>query len=310
MPPVIDVQRLVKRYGEITALGGVSFQVEPGEIFGILGPNGAGKTTLVEILEGLTRPTEGAATVLGIPVVEHPDAVKERIGVQLQASSYHQYLTLYEILELFGSFYQRRADPMELLRRVHLEDRAGARIKHLSGGMRQRFSIMAALVNEPEVVFFDEPTAGLDPDARRDLWEIVRAVRDSGATVVLTTHYMEEAEVLCDRVAFLNAGSLVALDTPPRLVRSLHAPYHVTLTTSGPIDARRIEQIDGVADVTQRAVADGTVTELRSGDTPRVAAALTALASETGVALLDLAIQPATLEDVFLSLTGRGLSGS
>ena len=191
--PVITARGLVKRYGALTALDGASFSVTGGEIFGILGPNGAGKTTLVEILEGLTPASAGTASVLGIEVTEHAQAVKAQIGVQLQAASYHQYLTLREILELFGSFYPRRADPIELLRRVRLEDRAESRMRTLSGGMKQRFSIVAALVNEPEVVFFDEPTAGLDPDARRDLWEIVRSVRASGATVVLTTHYMEEA---------------------------------------------------------------------------------------------------------------------
>ncbi len=309
MAAVIHANGLVKRYGEITALGGASFEVQAGEIFGVLGPNGAGKTTLVEILEGLTIPTEGTASVLGLPVVEQPDAVKARIGVQLQASSYHEYLTLREILTLFGSFYPRAADPMALLRRVRLEERADARIKHLSGGMKQRFSIVAALVNEPELVFFDEPTAGLDPDARRDLWQIVRDVREAGATVVLTTHYMEEAQALCDRVAFLNAGQIVALDTPSGLIRSLHAPYRVTLTTSALLAAGGVEAIPGVSEVTTERTPDGAVTRLRAAETPRVVAALTALAGDAGATVVDLTVQPATLEDVFLSLTGRGLAG-
>ncbi|PKN79602.1 MAG: hypothetical protein CVU47_10360 [Chloroflexi bacterium HGW-Chloroflexi-9] len=309
MPPVIQAQGLVKRYGDLTALGGATFEVQPGEIFGILGPNGAGKTTLVEILEGLTRPTEGSASVLGLPVVEQPDAVKTRIGVQLQASSYHQYLTLREILSLFGSFYPRAAEPMELLRRVRLEDRADARIKQLSGGMKQRFSIVAALVNEPELVFFDEPTAGLDPDARHDLWQIVREVRAAGATVVLTTHYMEEAEALCDRVAFLNAGQIVALDTPVGLIRSLHAPYRITLRTAVPLALVAVEAIPGVMEAQQEASPDGAVTRVRAGEAPRVVEALTALAAGAGTQVTDLVIQPATLEDVFLSVTGRGLAG-
>ncbi|GMU41306.1 MAG: multidrug ABC transporter ATP-binding protein [Chloroflexota bacterium] len=309
MPAVIHANGLVKRYGEITALAGASFEVQAGEIFGVLGPNGAGKTTLVEILEGLTVPTEGTASVLGLPVVEQPDAVKARIGVQLQASSYHEYLTLREILSLFGSFYPRAADPMALLRRVRLEERADARIKHLSGGMKQRFSIVAALVNEPELVFFDEPTAGLDPDARRDLWQIVRDVREAGATVVLTTHYMEEAQALCDRVAFLNAGQIVALDTPAGLIRSLHAPYRVTLTTTAPLPAGGIEAIPGVSGATTERTPDGAVARLQAAETPRVVAALTALAGEAGATVVDLTVQPATLEDVFLSLTGRGLAG-
>jgi len=306
---VIDAHGLVKRYDDLLALKEVSFTVQPGEIFGILGPNGAGKTTLVEILEGLTTPTEGTASVLGIEVTRHPVEVKARIGVQLQASSYHQYLTLREILELFGSFYPRHADPMELLRTVHLEDRANDRIKQLSGGMQQRFSIVAALVNQPDLVFFDEPTAGLDPDARRDLWDIVRGVRDSGATVVMTTHYMEEAESLCDRVAFMNAGEIAALDTPSGLVRRLNAPYRVRVTTSEPLDEVPLRSLAGVSEVTQTQTADGYVAELRASDAPRIAAAVASLATNRAALVHDLVILPATLEDVFLAVTGRGLHG-
>ena len=306
---VIAARDLVKRYGTLTALDGPSFTVAQGEIFGILGPNGAGKTTLVEILEGLTPVTSGTASVLGIEVTERPQDVKARIGVQLQASSYHQYLTLREILELFGSFYPRRADPIELLRRVHLADRADSRMRTLSGGMKQRFSIVAALVNEPEVVFFDEPTAGLDPDARRDLWEIVRSVRASGATVVLTTHYMEEAEVLCDHVAFMNQGRMVAFDTPQGLIRRLDAPYRLTLTTARPLAEADVRGIPGALDIVQEQTADGFVVRLRAQTAPSVATALTTLAASAGTEVIDLAVQPGTLEDVFLAVTGRGLNG-
>ena len=306
---VIDARGLVKRYGTLTALDGPSFTVAGGEIFGILGPNGAGKTTLVEILEGLTPATSGTASVLGIEVTEHPQAVKTRIGVQLQASSYHQYLTLREILDLFGSFYPRRADPMELLRRVHLEDRADSRMRTLSGGMKQRFSIVAALVNEPDLVFFDEPTAGLDPDARLDLWQIVREVRDAGATVVLTTHYMEEAEALCDRVAFMNAGQMVALDTPQGLIRSLNAPYRLTLTTAHPLPEADVRGIPGALEVVQERTADGFVVRMRAQTAPSVTTALTTLAGRAGTDIIDLAVEPGTLEDVFLSVTGRRLNG-
>ncbi|MDA0301530.1 MAG: ABC transporter ATP-binding protein [Chloroflexi bacterium] len=306
--PVITARGLVKRYGAFTALDGPSFTVARGEIFGILGPNGAGKTTLVEILEGLTPATAGTASVLGIEVTERPQAVKARIGVQLQAASYHQYLTLREILELFGSFYPRRADPMELLRRVRLEDRADARMRTLSGGMKQRFSIVAALVNEPDLVFFDEPTAGLDPDARLDLWQIVREVRASGATVVLTTHYMEEAETLCDHVAFMNAGQMAAIDTPQGLIRRLNAPYRLTLTTAHPLPEADVRGIPGALEVAQEQTADGFVVRMRAQTAPSVTTALTTLASKAGTDIIDLAVQPATLEDVFLSVTGRRLS--
>jgi len=305
---VIIVRDLVKRYEALTALDRASFSVARGEIFGILGPNGAGKTTLVEILEGLTRATEGSASVLGIEVTEDPQAVKARIGVQLQAASYHQYLTLREILDLFGSFYPHHADPIELLRRVHLEDRADSRMRTLSGGMKQRFSIVAALVNQPDLVFFDEPTAGLDPDARHDLWDIVREVRASGATVVLTTHYMEEAEALCDRVAFMNQGQLVALDTPQGLIRSLHAPYRLTLTTARPLPEAEVRAIPGALEVMQEQTADGYVVRVRAQTAPAVTTALTMLAASNGTEIIDLAVQPGTLEDVFLSVTGRRLS--
>ncbi len=307
--PVIEVRGITKQYGDLTALDGVSFTVQPGEIFGILGPNGAGKTTLVEILEGLTRPTAGEASVLGNDIRTQTDEVKKRVGVQLQASSYHQYLTLREILELFGSFYPRSAEANELLARVHLEDRANSRIKQLSGGMQQRFSIVAALVNRPDLVFFDEPTAGLDPDARRGLWEIVRSVREEGATVVLTTHYMEEAEALCDRVMLMDRGRIAALDTPPGLVRSLHAPYRVRLTTRGPLDLARASALPGTSDARQLGEGGLDVLELRAEEAPRTVTALTSLAQEAGIEVVDLAVLPATLEDVFLSVTGRGLSG-
>ena len=306
--PVIDARGLTRTYGDLTALDGVSFTVQPGEIFGILGPNGAGKTTLVEILEGLTRPTAGDASVLGHDIRTQINEVKERIGVQLQAASYHQYLTLREILDLFGSFYARAADPAELLARVRLADRADSRIGQLSGGMQQRFSIVAALVNQPDLVFFDEPTAGLDPDARHDLWQIVRDVREAGATVVLTTHYMEEAEALCDRVMLMERGSIAALDTPTGLVRSLHAPYRIRATTRAALDTADVASIPGASEVQEGAEGDLHVYTLRTQDAPHTCAALAALGDRVGTEVVDLAVLPATLEDVFLSVTGRGLS--
>ncbi len=306
---VIEARGLVKRYGLVTALAGVSCEVRRGEIFGILGPNGAGKTTLVEVLEGLTTPDEGSARVAGIEVTQDPVGVKALIGVQLQAASYHQYLTLREILDLFGSFYPKRVDAMTLLERVHLEERAGARMKTLSGGMKQRFSIVAALVNEPELVFLDEPTAGLDPEARRDLWGIVTDMRDAGATVVLTTHYMEEAQALCDRVAFMNAGQIVALDTPAGLIRSLHAPYRLVAVSDRPLSEAAVRALPGATEVGLVTTADGHEVRLRTEDAPAATTALTALATREGVRLTHLAVAPASLEDVFLSVTGRSLGG-
>jgi ABC-2 type transport system ATP-binding protein len=307
---VIRADGLTKSYGELVALRPAQFEVRRGEVFGVLGPNGAGKTTLVEMLEGLVPPSAGTASVLGLDIRHDLDELKQRIGVQLQASSYHRYLTLLEILELFGSFYRRSVDPMELLERVRLQDRAGFRMSQLSGGMAQRFSIVAALVNKPEIVFFDEPTAGLDPDARRDLWELVLDVRARGATVVLTTHYMEEAESLCDRVAFLNAGELVVLDTPRALVRTLRAPYRMELVTSEALDVSTVAAFDGTRDVSTEQRSDGHVLRLNAEHAPDVVRRVHALASERGVEVLDLTVRAATLEDVFLALTGQTLSAA
>ena len=222
-PPVIRVEGLRKCYGDRVALDGVSFSVAPGEVLGILGPNGAGKTTTVEILEGLRSADAGAAEVAGVDVLPHPEAVKALIGVQLQASSFFDQLSLAELLELFGALFSVAVDAPALLRRVDLEDRAGSEVRHLSGGQQQRFAVAAALVNDPRILFLDEPTTGLDPQARRHMWDLVRSFRDEGTTVVLTTHSMEEAELLCDRVAIMDGGRIVALDRPAALVDALLA---------------------------------------------------------------------------------------
>ena len=201
----------------------MSFEVARGEIFALLGPNGAGKTTTVEILEGLRAADEGSAVVAGVDVAHDPSGVKERIGVQLQSSAFPENFLAREIVELFGVFYRRRVDAMALLRAVGLEDKARQRSEKLSGGQRQRLSIAVAMVNEPQVLFLDEPTTGLDPQARRNLWELIRDIRKRGTTVFLTTHYLDEAEVLCDRVAIMDAGRIIALDTPRALIGQLLA---------------------------------------------------------------------------------------
>jgi ABC-2 type transport system ATP-binding protein len=218
---VIAVEGLRKRYGERVALDGVSFAVAPGEVLGILGPNGAGKTTTVEILEGLRTADGGTAQVAGIDVLRHPEAVKGVVGVQLQASSFFDQLSLAELLELFGAIFGVAVDARALLRRVDLEDRASSEVRELSGGQQQRFAVAAALVNNPRILFLDEPTTGLDPQARRHMWDLVRSFRAEGTTIVLTTHSMEEAELLCDRVAIMDAGRIVALDRPAALVDAL-----------------------------------------------------------------------------------------
>ena len=300
---VIQVDGLLKRYGDLKAVDGVSFGVERGEVFGILGPNGAGKTTTLECIEGLIEPTGGRTTVLGIDTQREPQKVKERIGVQLQASAYFDYLTLKEILDLFGMFYDRRVDPLELLKVVDLADRANTAVSKLSGGQQQRFTIAATLVNDPEVVFLDEPTTGLDPQARRSLWEFVQAINKAGRTVVLTTHYMEEAEFLCDRIAIMDRGKIVALDTPANLVRSLPVPYQIRLGAECVDFLDEIRQLAGVQD----AVGEDSVVRLLSTDASETVPALMEWASGSSVRLSHLEVIPSNLEDVFLSITGRAL---
>ena len=219
--PIVVVHDLRKRYGTLQAVDGVSFEIEEGEVFGILGPNGAGKTTTLEMIEGMRTIDSGSAIVDGIDVQRDPRAVKARIGIQLQASSFFDELNLVELLELFGHLYDREVDASALLADVELTEKARSQVRTLSGGQKQRFSIASALVNDPRVLFLDEPTTGLDPQARRHLWGLVRQIRDRGHTVVLTTHYMEEAEELCDRVAIMDRGVIVALDAPDKLVDAL-----------------------------------------------------------------------------------------
>ena len=218
---VIEVSDLVKRYDDITAVDGISFTVQRGEVFGMLGPNGAGKTTTVEILEGMRKADRGTVTVNGIDVDKSSKAVKRIIGVQLQDSDFFDHMKLSEILSLFGTLYGKKADPEALLKRVNLEERISSYYDPLSGGQKQRFSIAVALVNDPIVLFLDEPTTGLDPQARRHMWELIKSIQDDGATIMLTTHYMEEAEELCDRIAIIDAGRIIKLDKPESLVEEL-----------------------------------------------------------------------------------------
>ena len=219
----IVVDGLRKRYGSLVAVDGISFRVKEREIFGLLGPNGAGKTTTVEILEGLRKADAGRAIVAGVDVTNDPQRVKSLIGVQLQASAFFDYLTLVELIEMFAALYGRQVDAPAILRRVDLEEKAKSRVKTLSGGQKQRFSIATALVNEPRVLFLDEPTTGLDPQARRNLWELAQSIQKDGRTIVLTTHYMDEAETLCDRVAVIDHGKIIAMDSPITLIDQLLA---------------------------------------------------------------------------------------
>ena len=305
MVEVIEVKGLVKRYGTLAAVDDVSFTVHQGEVFGILGPNGAGKTTILEIIEGLQKPTTGETLVLGVDTQHGAAAVKESIGVQLQASAYFDHLTLIEILSLFGSFYRRRIPPKELLAKVGLLDRAGTMVRKLSGGQKQRFTVAASLVNDPELVILDEPTTGLDPQARRNLWQLIQGMHDDGKTIVLTTHYMEEAQALCHRVAIMDAGRIVALDTPINLLRWLDAPYVVKLVTSRTLSPQESEDIKWSRE--DVLVANGDHYELRVKDAPQSLAHLMEWATAQEVSLDHIEVVPATLEDVFLELTGKEL---
>ena len=220
---IISVQNLVKSYDDFTAVNGISFEVYEGEIFGLLGPNGAGKTTTLEILETLRQKSGGEVKIDGLDVDKNQNDIKKIIGVQLQAAGYYPSLKLLELLELFSGLYNVDIDKMKMLALVGLEDKAKNKYKDLSGGQKQRFSLCTTLINNPKIIFLDEPTTGLDPQSRRNLWELIRQIRDKGTTVVITTHYMDEAEELCDRVAVMEAGKFIALNTPDNLIDDLVA---------------------------------------------------------------------------------------
>ena len=290
------VQGLSKAYGGKAVVDDVSFTVHKGEFFGLLGPNGAGKTTTLEMIEGLRRPDGGSVSLLGLSPWPRNTSLLTRIGVQLQSSAFFERLTAREQLTTFGALYGAdTARTEELLALVGLTEQAETREDKLSGGQRQRLSIACALVHDPEVLFLDEPTASLDPQARRNLWDVLRGIREQGKTIVYTTHYIEEAERLCDRIAILDGGGVIAMDTPTELISGLGRPTSMELPTSviGPDDVRRLP---GVEEVTEE---DGRVS-FRAADPGPLMQALT----EKGIAG-SLQIRAASLEDVFLELTGR-----
>jgi len=304
---VIQVEDLSKDYTDISAVNSLNFNVFEGEVFGLLGPNGAGKTTLVEMLAGLIIPSSGSARVLGFDLYGDLFKLKSQIGIQLQSSSYHQYLTLKEILELFASFYGLSIDALEMLDLVGLKSRASSRIKYLSGGMVQRFNIIAALVNKPKLIFLDEPTSGLDPEIRNSIWELIKTIKNKGTTIVLTTHYMEEAELLCDRVAFLNKGQIVALDTPKALIKSLDFPYSVEIAISIEWNKNWFDGFDGIIDLHIFSNHDGCVIQFKVNDAFAIIQKIAAITKLNDLELSHISIKSGTLNDVFLSLTGQTL---
>ena len=298
----VVVRDIHKRYGDIRAVDGISFEIERGEVFGMLGPNGAGKSTTVEIIEGLRQMDRGEVRVMDLDPHRDRARVKKSIGIQLQSASLFDKLTAREHLALFSSFYSKTRDADELIELVGLEDRANAISKELSGGQRQRLSFALALVNDPEIVFLDEPTTGLDPQARRHMWDVISAMDNEGKTVFLTTHYMEEAELLCDRVAIIDHGKIIVIDTPSRLIDTQFENQTVSFVNPG--DGIADTELESLAAVSSVAATDGRV-ELFTADVSATVGALMDFASRKSIAMKDLRIGHANLEDVFIKLTGR-----
>jgi ABC-2 type transport system ATP-binding protein len=296
---IIEVDNLVKRYGDHTAVNGVSFAVEQGEIFGILGPNGAGKTTTVECIEGLRTPTGGDIRVCGIDPQRDTGELRQLLGAQLQESELPDKIKVREALELHSSFYREPADWRELIETLHLSDKLNSQFRKLSGGQKQRLSIALALVGNPRVAVLDELTTGLDPQARRDAWDLIEAIRDRGVTIVLVTHFMEEAERLCDRLALIDAGRLVALDTPAGLVAKVDDRQRVRFRPSAPIDHALLAALPEVMSV-ERAGSQLVVT-----GTGNLLLAVTAELARNQVIAGDLRVEQTSLDDAFVALTGR-----
>jgi ABC-2 type transport system ATP-binding protein len=299
---VIQAEKLHKKYSTVVAVEDVSFEIQRGEIFGMVGPNGAGKTTTIECCEGLRRPDGGKVSVLGLDPQADGNALRKRIGVQLQSAALSPRIKVWEALDLFSSFYEKPSDWKLLMERMGLAEKRNAYVSRLSGGQRQRLFIALSLLNDPELVFLDELTTGLDPQARRAMWDMVREIREKGKTVFLTTHFMEEAERLCDRVAIMDHGRIIALDTPQKLVRGLNAENRVVFFTEDTLPSDLLKAVPGVVRVDQ--TADRVVVYGR-GDA-LVGGVVNALGAK-GIRYRDLRTEQASLEDVFLTLTGREL---
>ncbi len=299
----IRCRGLVKRFDDVVAVAGLDLEIARGECFGLLGPNGAGKTTTIEILEGLTEPDEGEVEVLGTTWQGDGHALREKLGVSLQETQLNEKLTVAETIRLFRSFYREGRDPEQVLAALALEEKRDARVGKLSGGQKQRLAVACALVGDPELLFLDEPTTGLDPQSRLQLWQQVTAFREQGGTVLLTTHYMDEAERLCDRIAIVDHGKVIALGTPFELIRSLQAADVVELLSEPMLPEEELRRLPGVSDVHRRgpnwALAVHSVTE----SVPPLLAAV----EKAGARLTHLSTHRATLEDLFVSLTGREL---
>ena len=300
---VIAVEDVHKAYGTVKAVDGVSFEVRKGEIFGLLGPNGAGKTTTMEMIEGLHNPDAGTIAVLGLDVRKHARAIKNRIGVQLQTAALYPQLKVMELLRLFTSFFDRQQSVDQVLDDLELGEKRDAQTKTLSGGQQQRLSVALALINDPEVVFLDEPTTGLDPAARQSLWQVIRRMQGEGRTILMTTHYMEEAEALCDRLAIMDHGRILDTGTVEELIGRRFKERSVRFARNGAPPQAELAALAGVS----RVVEEDDEIVLFTKDVPATVAALLDVSSRTGTELAGLMIRRASLEDVFLELTGRAL---
>jgi ABC-2 type transport system ATP-binding protein len=301
--PVIQVENLIKRYGELEAVRGVSFSVDEGEVFGLLGPNGAGKTTTIEILEGLRNLDGGRVSVCGLDPQREPEKLKNEIGAALQSTSLPDKLKTFEAIKLFAGFYSRRRDPEELLKRFGLVEKRDTFYSKLSGGQKQRLALAMALVNNPRVLFFDEPTAGLDPQVRREIYDIIEELRREKKTIVITTHYIEEAERLCDRVAIVDHGKVIALGTPQELKNRSGDKTRIEVQLSRPEAPETLRALEGVTDC--RDLNGGYA--LHTQRPPQAIVSLVKYLEAQGNELVSLNIATPSLEDVFIELTGRRL---
>jgi len=301
--PILEVENLVKNYGDVQAVRGVSFSVDEGEVFGLLGPNGAGKTTTVEILEGLRNPDGGRVRVCGYDPQVSPNDLKHEIGAALQSTSLPDKLRVMEALRLFASFYKQRRDPEELLKRFGLEEKRNTYYSKLSGGQKQRLALAMALVNNPRVLFFDEPTAGLDPQVRREIYDIIEELRRDKKTILMTTHYIEEAERLCDRVAIVDHGQVIALGSPRELKQRSGNNTRIEVKLAKPVTNGTLKNLEGVADARE---VGGTYV-LHTQRPPQTIVSLVKHLEAEGNELVSLEIASPSLEDVFIEMTGRRL---
>jgi ABC-2 type transport system ATP-binding protein len=299
----LRVRNLRKAYGDVVAVAGLDLEVATGQCFGLLGPNGAGKTTTIEICEGITRADSGDVEVLGMNWRHHAGKLRQRLGIQLQETQLSEKLTVSEVVRLFRSFFSQGPDPAAVIKLVQLTEKPGARVGSLSGGQKQRLALACALVGDPELLFLDEPTTGLDPQARRQLWELIEQFKMDGRTILLTTHYMEEAERLCDQVEIMDHGKVIARGTPRELVASIGAEHVVEFSTGRIADHAALHNLEGVRDVrTENGSTQLQVTQLH-----RAVPALLEELGRQGVPLTELRTHSASLEDVFVALTGRHL---